>query len=710
MLDHALRILKDVFGYDAFRGNQAAIIERVAAGGDALVLMPTGGGKSLCYQVPALMREGLAVVISPLIALMDDQVATLDELGVAAVALNSTLSVDEQREIADRIRRGQIKMLYLAPERLVQPRMLSFLQGLHIALFAIDEAHCVSQWGHDFRPEYLQLGQLAELFPQVPRLALTATADKRTREEIVQRLHLNDAERFLSSFDRPNIFYRIQPKDQPRKQLLGFLAARKGDAGIVYCLSRKKVEEVADFLSSQGFPALPYHAGLPNELRAYHQKRFLNEEGLIMVATIAFGMGIDKPNVRFVCHLDLPKSLEAYYQETGRAGRDGLPADAWMAYGLQDVIFLKQMLANSDGDERHKRIEQHKLDAMLALCEETRCRRQALLAYFDEELPQPCGHCDNCIDGVETWDATEPARQALSAIYRSGQRYGVGHLVDILLGRDNEKIRAAGHQHLAVFGVGKGLSEVEWRTLFRQLVARGLADVDLEGFGGLRLDESCRPLLRGEVSLQLRREPKPAQAAKASSSAASQLVRGHEREMWEALRSLRRKLAEEHSVPPYVIFPDATLLEMLRSQPGSLSEMAEVSGVGARKLERYGQAFLEVLNGSAADDAPAPVADLRHELVSLARAGMTPAQIAGQLNCTEKNVYSLLAEAIAEQQLTLEQALDLPEELLGEIQESFLDGEGELPAVSEIAPLFAGRVDEAVLYCVRAALQAEFEL
>lgn len=710
MLDHALRILKDVFGYDAFRGNQAAIIERVAAGGDALVLMPTGGGKSLCYQVPALMREGLAVVVSPLIALMDDQVATLDELGVAAVALNSTLSVDEQREIADRIRRGQIKMLYLAPERLVQPRMLSFLQGLDIALFAIDEAHCVSQWGHDFRPEYLQLGQLAELFPQVPRLALTATADKRTREEIVQRLHLNDAERFLSSFDRPNIFYRIQPKDQPRKQLLGFLAARKGDAGIVYCLSRKKVEEVADFLSSQGFPALPYHAGLPNELRAFHQKRFLNEEGLIMVATIAFGMGIDKPNVRFVCHLDLPKSLEAYYQETGRAGRDGLPADAWMAYGLQDVIFLKQMLANSDGDERHKRIEQHKLDAMLALCEETRCRRQALLAYFDEELPQPCGHCDNCIDGVETWDATEPARQALSAIYRSGQRYGVGHLVDILLGRDNEKIRAAGHQHLAVFGVGKGLSEVEWRTLFRQLVARGLADVDLEGFGGLRLDESCRPLLRGEVSLQLRREPKPAQAAKASSSAASQLVRGHEREMWEALRSLRRKLAEEHSVPPYVIFPDATLLEMLRSQPGSLSEMAEVSGVGARKLERYGQAFLEVLNGSAADDAPAPVADLRHELVSLARAGMTPAQIACQLNCTEKNVYSLLAEAIAEQQLTLEQALDLPEELLGEIQESFLDGEGELPAVSEIAPLFAGRVDEAVLYCVRAALQAEFEL
>nr|MBP8172015.1 DNA helicase RecQ [Pseudomonas sp.] len=676
MREQAQRILKDVFGYDHFRGRQQAIIERVAGGEDALVLMPTGGGKSLCFQVPALLRDGLAVVVSPLIALMDDQVATLDELGVAAVALNSTLSAEAQREIAARIRRGEIKMLYLAPERLVQPRMLDFLRGLQIALFAIDEAHCVSQWGHDFRPEYLQLGQLAELFPHVPRIALTATADMRTREEIVQRLHLENAERFLASFDRPNIFYRIVPKEQPRKQLLGFLAERRGDAGIVYCLSRKKVDEVAAFLSAQGFPALPYHAGLPSDLRAYHQKRFLNEEGLIMVATIAFGMGIDKPNVRFVAHLDLPKSLEAYYQETGRAGRDGLPADAWMAYGLQDVVQLKQMLNSSDGDERHKRLEQHKLDAMLALCEQIRCRRQALLAYFDEELPNPCGHCDNCVDGVQTWDATEPARQALSAIYRSGQRYGVGHLVDLLLGRDNDKVRSLGHQHLSVFGVGKALSEGEWRTLFRQLVARGLADVDLDGYGGLRLSESCRPLLRGEEPLQLRREPKAhsSGAGKGAGSSASQLVRIEEREQWEALRSLRRNLAQEHSVPPYVIFPDATLLEMLRSKPGSLAEMAQVSGVGARKLERYGMAFLEVLQGAA--EAPRVVADLRHELISLACAGMTPAQIARQLNCSEKNVYSLLAEAIAAQQLSLEQALDLPEALLDEIQEAFLDGEG----------------------------------
>lgn len=709
MLEQAQRVLKDIFGYDSFRGRQGDIIERVASGGDALVLMPTGGGKSLCFQVPALLRDGLAVVVSPLIALMDDQVATLEELGVAAASLNSTLSAEQQRDLANRIKRGEVKMLYLAPERLVQPRMMAFLQSLDIALFAIDEAHCVSQWGHDFRPEYLQLGQLAEMFPQVPRIALTATADKRTREEIVTRLHLQDAERFLSSFDRPNIFYSIVPKEQPRKQLLAFLSERRSDAGIVYCLSRKKVDEVAQFLCDQGFPALPYHAGLPSETRAANQKRFLNEEGLIMVATIAFGMGIDKSNVRFVAHLDLPKSLEAYYQETGRAGRDGLPADAWMAYGLQDVVMLKQMLQNSEGDERHKRLEHHKLDAMLALCEETRCRRQTLLAYFDEDMPQPCGHCDNCVDGVQTWDATEPARQALSAIYRTGQRYGTGHLIDVLLGRDNEKVRSFGHQHLSVFGVGKDRSEGEWRTLFRQLVARGLADIDIEGYGGLRLSDSCRPLLRGEVTLELRRELKPQTTVRSSSaSPASQLVRGEEREQWEALRALRRKLAEEHGVPPYVIFPDSTLLEMLRSQPTSLSDMAKVSGIGARKLERYGEAFLEVLGGQA--ETPKVVADIRHELISLARAGMTPMQIAGQLQCSEKNVYTMLAEAIGRQELSLEQALDLPEALMEEVQDAFLDGEGELPSVASIAEQFKGRVPEGVLYCVRAALQSEFEI
>ena len=564
---------------------------------------------------------------------------------------------------------------------------------------------------HDFRPEYLQLGQLAELFPKVPRIALTATADKRTREEIIQRLHLQQAECFLSSFDRPNIFYRITPKDNPRKQLLDFLVQRKGDAGIVYCLSRKSVEATAEFLSSKGFPALPYHAGLDNDLRAFHQKRFLNEEGLIMVATIAFGMGIDKSNVRFVAHLDLPKSLEAYYQETGRAGRDGLPADAWMVYGLQDVLLLKQMLSNSEGDERHKRVEQHKLEAMLALCEETRCRRQALLAYFDEDLPQPCGHCDNCIDTIETWDATQAARQALSAIHRTGQRYGVGYLTDVLMGRENDRVRALGHQHLSVFGIGKTLAEHQWRSLFRQLVARNLIDVDVEGFGGLRLSESCRPLLRGETTLSLRRDLTPQTKAPRSASQASQLVRSDEREMWEALRTLRRKLAEEHSVPPYVIFPDSTLLEMLREQPEDLDDMAQISGVGARKLERYGAAFLEVLNNqgsTTATPAPASSADLRHELVTLARSGMTPEQISQQMQCSLKNVYSLMAQAIGGNLLSLEQALDLPEELLGEIQDAFLEGDGELPSVASIAEQFTARVEEGVLYCVRAALQAEF--
>ena len=711
MQNQALQTLKSVFGYDAFRGQQSAIIERICTGNDALVLMPTGGGKSLCYQLPALLLEGLTVVVSPLIALMQDQVASLEELGVSAAALNSSMSSDQQRDIADRLRRNEIKLLYLAPERLVQPRMLAFLQHLPINLFAIDEAHCVSQWGHDFRPEYLQLGQLAELFPKVPRIALTATADKRTREEIIQRLHLQQAECFLSSFDRPNIFYRITPKDNPRKQLLDFLAQRKGDAGIVYCLSRKSVEATAEFLSSKGFPALPYHAGLDNDLRAFHQKRFLNEEGLIMVATIAFGMGIDKSNVRFVAHLDLPKSLEAYYQETGRAGRDGLPADAWMVYGLQDVLLLKQMLSNSEGDERHKRVEQHKLEAMLALCEETRCRRQALLAYFDEDLPQPCGHCDNCIDTIETWDATQAARQALSAIHRTGQRYGVGYLTDVLMGRENDRVRALGHQHLSVFGIGKTLAEHQWRSLFRQLVARNLIDVDVEGFGGLRLSESCRPLLRGETTLSLRRDLTPQTKAPRSASQASQLVRSDEREMWEALRTLRRKLAEEHSVPPYVIFPDSTLLEMLREQPEDLDDMAQISGVGARKLERYGAAFLEVLNNqgsTTATPAPASSNDLRHELVTLARSGMTPEQISQQMQCSLKNVYSLMAQAIGGNLLSLEQALDLPEELLGEIQDAFLEGDGELPSVASIAEQFTARVEEGVLYCVRAALQAEF--
>lgn len=711
MRDSALRVLKDIFGYDGFRGHQAAVIQQLLAGKDALVLMPTGGGKSLCYQVPALLKDGVAVVISPLIALMADQIATLEELGVPAVALNSTQSADEQRDIANKLRAGAVRLLYLAPERLMQPRMLAFLQTLPLSLFAIDEAHCVSQWGHDFRPEYLQLGQLAELFPEVPRVALTATADRRTRDEIVQRLGLEQAQQFLSSFDRPNIFYRIVPKEQPRQQLLHFLAGHRGDAGIVYCLSRKKVEDVAAFLVKQGYPALPYHAGLANEIRAEHQQRFINEEGLIMVATIAFGMGIDKPNVRFVAHLDLPRSPESYYQETGRAGRDGLPANAWMAYGLQDVLFLRQMLHNPDNEGAHKRVEQHKLEAMLALCEEVRCRRQALLACFDEQMPEPCGHCDNCIEPVETWDATDAARLALSAIFRTGQRYGVTHLIDVLLGRATEKVSAVGHQALSVFGLGRDLDEAGWRTLFRQLIAQGLADVDVEGYGSVRLVEKCRPLLRGEQRLELRRDVRSVRVSRSSGRMGTlpvnALVRGDEQPLWEALRGLRRRLAAEHAVPPYVIFPDATLLEMLRLRPHDLAEMARISGVGARKLERYGALFLELLVTNGASAGVATQGDRRHEMIRLARDGASPEQIAARLQCPEKSVYSALVDAIRTQALSLEQALPLPRAVLEAIQDNFLAAEEGLPSAGEVAARLGNAVPLGVLQCVRAALKVE---
>lgn len=597
MTQNALEILNSLYGYESFRGHQAEIIEHVSAGNNALVLMPTGGGKSICYQIPSLLREGVGIIISPLIALMQDQVDAMQQLGVKAAFLNSSLSHREQNVIEQELLLGQLDLLYIAPERLIQSYTLDLLSRCQLALFAIDEAHCVSQWGHDFRSDYLSLSLLNDRFPSTPRIALTATADIRTRKEIIERLSLTDANSYISGFDRPNIRYAIANKTTPKKQLLAFLQQRKNEAGIVYCLSRKKVEDTAAWLSQQGFNALPYHAGLPAQLRQTHQSRFLREDGVIIVATIAFGMGIDKPDVRFVAHLDLPKSIEAYYQETGRAGRDGQPADAWMVYGLQDVVRLQQMAQGSDGSEQHKRAERHKLDAMLGLCEVTSCRRKVLLSYFADEAPNQCGNCDNCQLPPETWNATEAAQKVLSCIYRTGQRFGVAHVMDVLQGKENEKVLHHGHQQLSTFGIGSDIHEAQWRSVIRQLVVRGLLRVDLEGFSALQLTDICRPVLKGEQSLHLRKEDIKAPSTKKGGSKASRKtqIRPEDQELWEELRECRKYLAEEHNVPPYVIFHDATLKEMIDVMPMSASEFLMIGGVGDSKMEKYGADFIEII-------------------------------------------------------------------------------------------------------------------
>ena len=606
MNNQPLAILRTVFGYPHFRAPQAEVIDTLMHGGDALVLMPTGGGKSLCFQIPAIALPGTGLVISPLIALMQDQVAALKQAGVRAAFLNSTLDAESARAIERQLLNGGLDLLYVSPERLMLERTLNLLARANIALFAIDEAHCVSQWGHDFRPEYMQLSVLHERFPHIPRIALTATADEPTRREIIARLGLGNARVFISGFDRPNIRYRISLATNDgggsaREQLLRFLRAEHaGDAGIVYCLSRKRVEEIADYLAGQGLDALPYHAGLTPEERSRNQARFLNEEGVIIVATIAFGMGIDKPNVRFVAHLNLPKSIEAYYQETGRAGRDGLPADAWMVYGLQDVITLRQMLESSESDDARKRVERHKLDAMLGLCELTTCRRQALLAYFSDPMPEPCGNCDTCLEPPQTWDATEPAQKALSCVHRTGQRFGVNYLVDVLMGKADERIQRFGHDRLSTFGIGKDQSQQEWRGIFRQLIARGLLAVDLEGHGALKLTDACRPVLRSEERLMLRRETKPGKKTKKAAVRTRAAFTGEtDSVLWEALRAARLELARAQGVPPYVVFHDATLAAMVERRPQTLQELSHISGVGERKLAAYGEDFLRVILASA---------------------------------------------------------------------------------------------------------------
>ena len=589
-------LLRRIFGHADFRGPQQAIIEHITAGGDALVLMPTGGGKSLCYQVPALLRAGVGVVVSPLIALMQDQVEALRQVGVRAEFLNSTLDAESASRIERAMLAGELDLLYVAPERLLTSRFLSLLDRARVALFAIDEAHCVSQWGHDFRREYRELTVLHERWPDVPRIALTATADPPTQREIAERLQLEDAQWFVSSFDRPNIRYNVVQKDNGKRQLLEFLHAHRDEAGIVYCLSRRKVDQTAETLAGLGFKALPYHAGLDAGIRATHQRRFLREDGVVMVATIAFGMGIDKPDVRFVAHMDLPKSLEGYYQETGRAGRDGEPAEAWLCYGLGDMVLLKQMIEQSEAGEERKQLERRKLDQLLGYCESMQCRRQVLLAGFGELYPQPCGNCDNCLSPADSWDATQAARKALSCVYRTGQRFGAAHLIDVLRGGEGERIRQFGHDKLSTYGIGADLDANAWRGVFRQLVAAGLLQIDAEGFGGLRLTDASRAVLTGSQTIFLRRElPKKKTRDRESGPRTGLPVGTHDLPLFRALRDLRARLAKEQNVPAYVIFHDSTLRNIAERRPDSMGELAQVGGIGGAKLERYGAEVLEVV-------------------------------------------------------------------------------------------------------------------
>ncbi|HEX2150829.1 MAG TPA: DNA helicase RecQ [Stellaceae bacterium] len=595
-IETPLGLLRRVFGYPSFRGQQQDIIEHVAGGGDAIVLMPTGGGKSLCYQLPALLRPGVGIVVSPLIALMKDQVDALRQAGVRAAALNSALLPGEASAIERALRDGELDLLYVAPERLAMPHCLDMLERVQVALFAIDEAHCISQWGHDFRRDYQSLGILKDRFPRTPLIALTATADEPTRRDIAERLHLETVPLFAAGYDRPNLFYRIVPKRSPRDDLLRFIEdEHPADAGIVYCMTRRAVEETAAFLTRHGRDALPYHAGLTPETRARNQERFLREEGVTVVATVAFGMGIDKPNVRFVAHLDAPKNLEAYYQETGRAGRDGLPSDAWMAYGIADVMNLRRLVEASDIDARQRRIERQKTEALIGFCETVFCRRQALLGYFGERDRPPCGNCDNCQDPPASWDGTVAAQKALSAVYRTGERFGAHHLADVLVGNKTERVARFGHDRIKTFGVGSELDARAWLSVIRQLVAQGHLSPDPEGHGGLMLAPSAREVLRGETPIRFRTEPKRAPRRKSAAAGKPAPTLDPEGEaLWTALRAWRLDEARRQQIPPYVIFHDVTLFEVARRRPTTLAALSTIPGLGRSKLDRYGAALLAI--------------------------------------------------------------------------------------------------------------------
>ena len=703
-MDSALNYLKNTFGYSDFRLQQGEIVQTLINADDAVVLMPTGGGKSLCYQIPSLVRNGTGIIISPLIALMHDQVMALRQLGINAAYLNSSLDANTARQTEADLINGKLDMLYVAPERLTTNGFLSLLRRTTISLFAIDEAHCVSQWGHDFRPDYIQLSLLHEHFPDVPRIALTATADEKTRAEIKHRLALENAREFISSFDRPNICYRIsEAQGNARNALLRFIQnEHENDSGIVYCLSRKKVEAVATWLTEKGFTALPYHAGLSAEIRQANQQRFLSEDAVIIVATIAFGMGIDKPDVRFVAHLNLPKSMEAYYQETGRAGRDGQPATAWMVFGLQDVITLKQMMATSTAEEKYKRVEHHKLETMLGFTDITSCRRQSLLRYFDENLDDPCGNCDNCLTPVETWDASVAAQKALSCVHRTGQRFGVNYLVDVLTGKDDDRIRQFGHDSLSVFGIGKELDSKHWRNIFRQLISRNLLSVDLEGHGSLHLTEQCRAILRGEQTLLLRKINNPVKTTRKGRKSFDSSNASDNR-LWEALRLCRKTLADENDVPPFVIFHDATLSEMMERQPGNHEQLLLINGVGESKLKKYGDIFLKVINDHKKKEQQ-DATDTVGESLSLFRSGMDINTIASQRNLKPSTIYSHLADCIEQGELELGDVIELKQQEINIIHEALLNTDTDSRKLKPVFDALDGIYDYDILRCVQAAV------
>ena len=739
----ARALLKEVWGYDEFRGLQADVIEHVADGGDALVLMPTGGGKSLCYQLPALLRDGVAVVVSPLIALMQDQVTALRDLGVRAAFLNSSLDAAARRDVEDDLAAGRLDLVYVAPERLVTADFLRRLEAVPLALFAIDEAHCVSQWGHDFRPEYTALDVLAERFPDVPRIALTATADAVTRREMAEKLRLENARRFTSSFDRPNVRYTVVDKQNARQQFLRFYRERHdGEAGIVYCLSRRSVDSTADWLGRQGVDAVAYHAGLDREVRAAHQDRFLKFDGVVVVATIAFGMGIDKPDVRFVAHLDLPKSLEGYYQETGRAGRDGEPADAFLTYGLQDVVQIRRLLSGSEAGEEHARVTRQRLEALLGFCETAGCRRQVLLRYFGETLDEPCGNCDTCLTPVRTFDGTVAAQKLLSTVVRTGQRFGAGHLTDVLLGKRTKRVEALGHAELSTFGIGTELDEKGWRSVARQLVAGGQLVTDVEGHGSLRVGPAAAPVLRGEAAVELREDRTPAGVAGRGASRRRRSVDelpDDARERFEALRALRAEIAREAGVPPYVVFHDATLREMAERVPVDAARLATVQGVGATKLERYGERFLAVLRELAPDGAAAasgdatsgapdadgpsavgvggtpalalgPPDDDGGDTVERSRAlileGYAPEAVAAERGLKLRTVERHLAELVARGDLTVQEATGLDEARIAEIEAAALALPDEVRGrLRPLRDALGGRYDYGLLRCVLSGLE-----